>query len=348
MPTRETYNRTGGGSGSAAYPQGGRGIPAARPVAETRAERDQRWNRERFLRAAQAQTTINNVTAMYDRAVGVDRFFNKAEADRLDRDRAATDIGYDKANELARQGANLDIFGAAIAQRLAQQNLGSIPEEFDLNNQLFGIALQSGRTKLDRADELDKFAQSTRTVDLQDIMNQRAGVTEDKRLADFNVSGKAGAESGIASGSARMGFKANTEAANIGGERINVLDARSSQQLQEALSNNEYDRKMVNWDLQTAGVSRRQREIDIQSRERALKAEAEKAGLDRRRYEIALQTKLNEMNLERIMSVGQFAEAIHKNQIAGIKTDLSVASAVAANPTVARARRTVARGGRRG
>lgn len=347
MPTRETYVRTGGGTGSARYPQGAAGVPAVPSLAETPAQRQDRLNRERFLRAAQAQSTLRNITGLYDAAVGNERTALEKEKQRLGLTQLETEIARNRADQLARQATNLDIFGQAIAERLARESLGAFPEQYNLNNQLFGVELREGRTKLDRADELDKFAQSTRTIDLQDIMNQRAGVTEEKRVADFNVSGKAGAESGIASGAARMGFKANTEAANIAGQRIDVLDAQSSQRLQEALANNEYDRKMVNWDLQKKGITRRERELALRERERALNAEAQRAGLERRKFEIALQTKLNESNLARVVSAGEYAEAMHKNQIARLDLTNKVVSAVGANPQAQSALRTIARGGRR-
>lgn len=346
MPTRETYTRTRGGSGSAAYPQGGRNIPAVPSVAETAAERQQRWNRERFLRVAQAETTLRNISGVYDAAnAPLLGQLNKSIEDAR-RVNLANQTAYNQSANLARQGTNIDVMGAAIDEQLAKADLGQIAELLNLNNQSFGNALNVGKTKLDRATELDKFAQSTRTIDLQDIMNQRANVAEEKRLADFNVSGKAGAESGVASGAARMGFKANTTAANIAGEKINVLDATSSQRLQEALASNKFDRDMVNWDLQQAGINRREKELDIQSRQRALDAQAKKAGLSRKQYEIALQQKLNELNLSRITSVGAMADAISKGKIAGLEVARQTAGQLAANPQAAAAAATKARGGK--
>ena len=205
------------------------------------------------------------------------------------------------------------------------------------------MTLTAGRGELDRYDLLDKFAQEGRQLDIRDFANQRAGVAEEKRLADFNVSGKAGAESGISSGSARMGFKANTTAMNIAGEKINVLDVQSEQQLQKALADNKFGRDKVNWDLQQAGISRREREIQLEQRRRTLDDEAARLGISRKKLEIELQKQLNDLNLSRLMSVGQYADARAKGQISIGQLMRDRAAQFAQNPQAQAAARTLVR-----
>ena len=62
-------------------------------------------------------------------------------------------------------------------------------------------------------------------------------------------------------------------------------------------------------------MSRRETEMQLQSRQRTMQAEAERYGISRRKLELELQKKLDELNLARYVSPGQVADAVAQGQM---------------------------------
>jgi hypothetical protein len=215
---------------------------------------------------------------------------------------------------------------------LNQADLADIATRLGLNNEQFGLAMRTNQESLANQDIIDQFLNQTRGQDITDI-------GEAKRKADLGTSIQMGETAGMASGAARLGLFANTK-------EEQSAQARSEQALQEGLAQTKFKRKELNWDLERAGMSRRENEIELRSRERALAAEAKKAGLSRKQYELALQKELNRLNLDRVVSVGKFADSINKGIVTGIGIDREVTLARESNPQVRAARRVIARGGR--
>jgi len=290
-----------------------------------------------------AQATLGSIMGQYA-AADAPMWGNISDSiERSRQEMLARVNNYNNEASYARQGSALDKMDLGISQRVNTADMNMVQELLALNNQSFGVALTEGKGMLDRFNQLDQYAQENRQFDIRDLANQRAGLTEEKRLADFTVSGKAGAESGIASGAARMGFMANKTAEALGVEKINVLDARSDQELRKSLSENKFGRDKVNWDLQRAGISRREQELSLQSRQRALQAEADRIGISRKKLELQLAQRLNELNLSRFLSVGQFADAVTKGRMSFDQLMRDRATQLSQDPRAKAAQRTLGR-----
>lgn len=288
--------------------------------------------RGNFMRAAQAEGTLRDVTGMFDASVLPQRLalldaFNSARLTKM-----GEQANIDTGGRIARSDRDIKLQALGIDQGVNQADLADIATKLGLNNEQFGLAMRTNQESLANQDIIDQFLNQTRGQNITDI-------GEAKRKADLGTSIQMGETAGMASGAARLGLFANTK-------EEQSAQARSEQTLQEGLAQTKFKRKELNWDLERAGMSRRENEIELRSRERALTAEAKKAGLSRKQYELALQSELNKLNLDRVISVGKFADAINKGTVTGIDIDREVSLQRESNPQVRAARRVIARGGR--
>jgi hypothetical protein len=234
---------------------------------------------------------------------------------------------------IARSERDVALQMLGIDQGVNQGQLADIATKLGLNNEQFGLAMRQTQGSLANQDIIDQFLNQTRGQDVTDI-------TEAKRKADLGTSIQMGETAGMASGAARLGLFANTK-------EEQSAQARSEQALQEGLAKSAFTRKQLNWDLEAAGLSRREKEIELKATERALNAEAKKAGLSRRQYELELQKKLNELNLNKVVSIGQWAKAANAGIATGIGIGKDVIRASSQNPETVKALGVIARGGRR-
>jgi hypothetical protein len=241
--------------------------------------------------------------------------------------------GINTGGRIARSERDVALQMLGIDQGVNQGQLADIAAKLGLNNEQFGLAMRQTQGGLANQDIIDQFLNQTRGQDVTDI-------AEAKRKADLGTSIQMGETAGMASGAARLGLFANTK-------EEQSAQARSEQALQEGLAKSSFTRKQLNWDLESAGLSRREKEIELKATERALNAEAKKAGLSRRQYELELQKKLNELNLSKVVSIGQWAKAANAGIATGIGIGKDVIRASSQNPETVKALGVIARGGRK-
>jgi len=360
MPANPNYAATGLGRNAPRAPvprrnsnQPDLSAAATRDRFIASASRDPAWiaaqtrnpnsNVSRFFNAQMAQQRDQNQSAVQQAMYSMDainRLYNVGSLDSINalneganlarRTNIANQADIANQERQARQGYNLDVRGVNIDRASNAANLGAIGQQRNLANQQYGLQMRQNQGGLANVANQENILRQGRAMDVTDIAEQ-------KRLSDLQNSIQMGTTSGMASGAARLGLLANTNAASS-------TDQRSKVNLMEGLSRNQFTRQNLNWDLESAGLSRKETELTLQQRERDMRANAAKLGLSVQQYQANLNNTMRQLGLDRIMSVSQYNQALNSRDLQVANIARSTVTERNANPQFQSALRTALSG----
>ena len=296
-------------------------------------------NVSRFFNAQMAQQRDQNQSAVQQAMYSMDalnRLYNVGSLDSINalnqganlarQNNISTQADIAQQERQARQAYDLSLRGVNIGRMSNAANLGAIGQQRNLANQQYGLQMRQNQGGLANVANQDNILRQGRAMDVTDIAEQ-------KRLSDLQNNIQMGTTSGMASGAARLGFLANTNAASS-------TDQRSKVSLMEGLSRNQFTRQNLNWDLESAGLSRKETELTLQQRERDMRANAAKLGLSVQQYQADLNNSMRQLGLDRIMSVSQYNDALNSRDLQVANIARSTNREIAANPQFQSAART--------
>lgn len=250
-----------------------------------------------ILRDAQAQYApeLMSLQASVDRARGMS---------------ALTNASYDRQMSALGKVRDLDLEGNGIDQMGVNFQLHNIPQFLDLINRQHGINIGRAISKGQYLDELDGFARDARAQDERSFGIARDDINFNAGVNRRNTQGAAVSAGMVGSGAARTNINDINFEASQRLKDVDVEDARSNTKLQSTLAANMQSRRDLNWDIRQSGLTRKESELKLKEREGLLKLQAAQLGLDRRKLEAKYRLEMEKMGLDRIMSVGQFAESM--------------------------------------
>lgn len=281
-----------------------------------------------ILRDAQAQYApeLMSLQASVDRARGMS---------------ALTNASYGRQMSALGKVRDLDLEGNGIDQMGVNFQLHNIPQFLDLINRQHGINIGRAISKGQYLDELDGFARDARSQDERSFGIARDDINFNAGVNRRNTQGAAVSTGMVGSGAARTNINDINFEASRRLKDVDVEDARSNTKLQSTLAANMQSRRDLNWDIRQSGLTRKESELKLKEREGLLKLQAAQLGLDRRKLEAKYRLEMEKMGLDRIMSVGQFAESMETLRRQQMAAQRGIGVAAANDPRVSGVSRTV-------
>lgn len=208
------------------------------------------------------------------------------------------------------------VAGLNVDDQIGQVATGAAQRQLPLAQNYYNNYAGQNAIQVDAANDADRFAQGQRQNDILGFQNQKGRLADTQNMDSYGnlwdsaAAGGGGGQFGMNQGKIDADFRRGTY-------DVDIADANSQNKLNATLDADARQRNSLALDLQKAGYDRDEAMAKANDQIMTLALEANKRGISKTQLANQLQTGINNLGLQGLVSIGDILSQMSSTALSG-------------------------------